>query len=309
MIVAQCCGALMLKIIIPIMNSSVTLLKGPTHFLDENVWIDKISDEEFGVISKAPAEYSSIISTGHRCIFISEANLADGEATATFVASVCRYVLNHFRDEGPLSLPFAIMLKAKPNGKGMVVASAFDLSDDMRHAKKAGRYKIKPGVTRDEVSGFYLVVKRACVNHKKLKLTLNRFSSALARPRLSDKIIDITISLESMIQDDKAELSFRFALYNSYAANRRPDKRAEIYELFKKLYNTRSLIVHGAQDEEKERRLLGEIEQDWSKLEDASRRSINELIFFAQDGNPRDWTKHLLEKIVNAQPQELGAEA
>jgi hypothetical protein len=290
----------MIKIVLPIMNKSTSLLRGPTHYLDDDVWIDKLSDEEYGAISRAPVEYSAPVQTDHRCIFISLKSAENIEKSSSLIATSCRYVLNNFRTESPLALPFAIVLQPKAKGNGMIVTKAFELSDDTRHTNKDDKYKIKSGVSREEVSSFYKVVKNACERHKKLKLTINRFNSALSRPKLSDKIIDTTISLESMVQDDKTELSFKFALYNSYAANKHPEKRLESFELFKKLYNTRSTIVHGAADEAKETRLLTEIESDWTKIEETARRAINELVFFVQNGDPSTWTKHLLDGIIHA---------
>ncbi|MGM3386835.1 hypothetical protein KXR94_04165 [Stutzerimonas stutzeri] len=295
-----------IKLVLPIMNGSISLLRGPTHYLDTNAWIDKLTDEEYGILSKAPAEYSSAIRINHRCIFLSIDDGENPETVAPLVATSCRYVFNNFRSESPFILPFAFVIKPKTKGTGMTVTDTFELSDDIRHAARSEAYKLREGLSREDISGFYRIVKNACERHKKLRMTLNRFNSALVRPKFSDRVIDATISLESMVQDDKTELSFKFSLFNSYAANKSAEKRAESFELFRKLYITRSYIVHGAADENKEARLLREIEQNWTKIEENSRRAINELIFYVQNNDPSNWTKYLLERVISAEPKHEG---
>jgi len=289
----------MSRLIIPILNSTASLLPGPSHYLDNETRIDKLNDAEFGLVSKTPAEYAGRFRTEHRCIFIDFVAGADLESAVSQTATRLRFVLNNFMSHHPLLLEFAVYIERSgiknQYGKPRLVNLGEDPSTLL---KSETPFKVHAGTKREDMSQFYALVGEACAKYKRLYLTLSRFNSALTRAKLQDKIIDATISLESMVQDDKNELSFKFALYNAFAATKDPAKRMENFELLKKLYNTRSSIVHGANDEAKELAMVTNLSTSWKHVEDITRRAINEFVFFTRDHDPKTWTKHLLEQIV-----------
>lgn len=290
----------MSQLIIPILNSATSLLRGPSHYLDDSTRIDKLTDAEFGLVSKTPPEYAGRFETEHRCIFVDLKKSNEIETATTQVATKLRYVLNNFMDSHPLLLEFAVYVEKNEKTGSYSKPKSINLGEDPGTLKKSiTPFKVKTGTRREDVSQFYVLVQEVCAKYQRLHLTLGRFNSALTRAKLTDRIIDATISLESMVQDDKNELSFKFALFNAFAGVRDPKKRMEAFDLLKKLYNTRSTIVHGAGDETKEQKLVSEIDAKWPEIEEITRRTINEFIFYAKDNDPKKWTNHLLNGIIS----------
>ncbi|MBF5014631.1 HEPN domain-containing protein [Burkholderia pseudomultivorans] len=295
------------KLIIPILNDPAALFPGPRLYLDDETWIDKLSDEEFGQASKSPPLYAEQLKTEQKCLFanVHSTDVDVAKAAAAKLATKVRYVLNNFRRENPLILNFAIFLHESANGtRKKQKISAIDFDEPSGNwSKSKNAFRFKTGINRGDISQFYKVVDGACNKHRKLFLTLSRFNSSLSREKFTDRIIDATISLESMVQDDKNELSFKFALYNAHACSTDSEKRAEAFEQFKDLYSTRSTIVHGAADEEKEQRLIGKIENNWSTIEKYASSSINYHLFFMNQSDPKNWIKHLISRSLEQKDQ------
>lgn len=305
----------MSTLIIPILNSAITLLKGPALYLDDNTRVDRLTDEQFGLVSKCPPEYSQLITPEHRCIFveIADPTLEDLDKSFPKLATKLRYTFNVRRAESPLLLSFAVLVTDTPNGgRGkkthrLIVDNS---TDNPLGTNQKTKFSFRPGTDRTMIAGFFRVTSAACAKSRKLYLTLGRYNSALVRDRDADKIIDLTISLESMVQDDKNELVFKFALFNAYASTRDHTKRFSAFELLKKLYNARSKIVHGgAQDDAKEQASIDEIMALWSDIEDYATRAINYQIFYMENNEPKTWMNHLLEQILSDVPSTLGASA
>lgn len=299
----------MIKLIIPILNNPAALMPGPRLYLDDDTWIDKLSDEEFGLASKSPPIYAAQLRTDHRCLFanVESADVESAKSTATKLATKARYVLNNFRKENPLFLNFAISLEGAGHRPKKKKISAIDLDErPVNFSREKSVFRFKSGVVREDISQFYKIVSNACEKHRKLFLTLSRFNSSLSREKFTDRIIDATISLESMVQDDKNELSFKFALYNAHACSTDSQKRAEAFERFKDLYVTRSTIVHGAADEDKEQKLIDKIELNWPAIERFALGSINYHLFFMSQNDPKTWIKHLISRSLEQMEQPLG---
>lgn len=289
----------MSRLIIPIINSKISLLPGPAHYLDDRTRIDKLTDSDFGLVSKTPPEYAERLRTEHRCIFIELPNTDEVDTYTTQAATRLRYVLNNFTTGNPLLLDFAIHVDSiEAKGKQSRPRPIAFGEDRGTLLKTDTSFRMKMGTKREDLSQFYVLVTAACEKHKRLYLTLGKFNSALTRAKPTDRIIDATISLESMIQDDKNELSFKFALFNAFAGSKDQARRMEAFELLRNLYNTRSTIVHGAGDDEKEIKLVSAISERWPEVDEIIKRAINEFVFYVQDNSPKMWTKHLLGQIV-----------
>lgn len=79
-----------------------------------------------------------------------------------------------------------------------------------------------------------------------LSLGLRRFNQAYTRQQVEDKIIDLTIALESTLLyglDDKRELNYKFSLRGAALLNAKRNP-TYTFTLLKILYDTRSKIVH-----------------------------------------------------------------
>lgn len=291
----------MATLVFPILNKSTSFFPGPTFYLSDKVWLSVPSDEQFGAMSKIPDDYSDLLFREQRCIFIEiPAPIPeDFDRIVSKFATRLRYTFNIFRAEAPLLLSFAILISEKVKGKTRSHVYSGIGPDGFLPQSSDTSFRLKTDAKRPIVHGFFDVLSKATERHRKLSLTLGRFNSALSRIRPTDKIVDITMSLESLIQDDKNELAFKFALYNSVASTADPAKRHETYELLKKLYIARSTIVHGgAQDEGKEEKLVAEISRVWLDVETYARNAINYQVFYMAKQEPKKWMEHMLLKVL-----------
>ena len=94
-----------------------------------------------------------------------------------------------------------------------------------------------------------------------------RLSLGIGRKSLEDRLIDYMIGLEALyLSDGNQELSFRLSLRMSFLLRTDPKERKETYKFAKKMYQTRSNIVHGNK--------YSLIENDISKLEGLLRESL-----------------------------------
>lgn len=119
----------------------------------------------------------------------------------------------------------------------------------------------------------------------------------LLKQDFEDRIIDLTIALESLVPG-KEELRYRFALYLSFIAERDPARRTDRFALFRDLYDARSRIVHGsgldARAEKKERAL----EEDLDELKRLSLSAMNYYLLFLGEKDHSKWQEHLQGLIV-----------
>lgn len=59
------------RLLLPLLNRTVATFSGPTWYLCEKLCIEAISSEDFGlVLSSAPDEYRSLLSSKSKCIRI-----------------------------------------------------------------------------------------------------------------------------------------------------------------------------------------------------------------------------------------------
>ena len=81
---------------------------------------------------------------------------------------------------------------------------------------------------------------------RELELTLSRFNKCYGRINNEDKIIDLTVAIESCLLKDNQELSYKFCLRGTSVLSELEKYKdtQEIFNRLKKLYNIRSKIVH-----------------------------------------------------------------
>jgi len=87
------------------------------------------------------------------------------------------------------------------------------------------------------------------LNHEiNLDISTSRFNSAYTKPLSEDKLIDYTISLESLFSrqgDGKDSVTHKFSLRFARLVGKTIPERKMYYEDMKHLYGSRSTVVHG----------------------------------------------------------------
>jgi hypothetical protein len=77
-------------------------------------------------------------------------------------------------------------------------------------------------------------------------IAVSRFTSTTERQNPTDRLIDASIGLENLfLQGTNDELSFRLALRAAWFLGQSANERREIFGQLKKVYDSRSRVVHG----------------------------------------------------------------
>lgn len=156
-----------------------------------------------------------MVNNKSKCVQINNApDLIDQNYINNQISKIS-FLLNYFSEDNPVAISFCVAIEKK---RKVRLKAKYELPSivDSKFSKNY-KYVISSDVKREAVTEFYKVVSKVCDENSNIYLTLSRFNSALSKNDNLDKLIDLTISLESLI-DGTNELRNRFALYNSFAA-------------------------------------------------------------------------------------------
>jgi hypothetical protein len=149
----------------------------------------------------------------------------------------------------------------------------------------------------------YKAVNKTCAENPTVLFTLERFNSSLLRPEMFDKIVDITISIESLITG-KDELRYRFSLHNAFVAASQPQAREEAFSLLQSLYDARSAIVHGDIDSKDNKKAIAKATEKWPDIVRLAKATINYYLLFLGEHKKSEWNEHL-KRLVFGLDQRL----
>lgn len=279
------------KLLFPIINSRVVLFKGPIWSLSPNVSIKLITPEDFGLIyDKIPDEYRSYVSSKCKCITVDNIDPVDAQNTATLEGLKISFLLNYFKRSSPIVISFAVQIIKKRKIK---VEKVLDLPviADIR-LQRHSQYQLRTGIDVGTITDFYQLITTAHAKHPNVLLSLERFNSSLHRGQLLDRIIDISVCLESLI-GATTELKNRFCLYNSWIAEADAAKRLECFKLLGSLYDARSAIVHGATISEKEyRKKIDPISANWDNVIKIAEKALLYYLSYIFKSGVDSWDNH-----------------
>lgn len=277
------------KMLFPILNKKSVFFKGPTCSFSSEISLQSISHEDLGLIHKhVPEEYSSVLPKDFKCIVCE--NYAGDDKYTSDLAVILSFLFNFFKDESPISLAFGVQTTT---GKKQKYEKTIPLNYSYNViSHRSNNYKVKAGNNIVTVSNFFELICRVYEKYPSIILTISRFNSALYRTDTFDKIVDITVALESLI-NGMTELSYRFALYNSMLSEKDETKRKDTYDLLKLLYNSRSTIVHGSDfDPRKYKKTIEPIQQKWDSIVNIAQRAIAYHLLFLDARSIDEWFQH-----------------
>ncbi|MFC2167764.1 hypothetical protein ACFLRW_02180 [Acidobacteriota bacterium] len=278
------------KIIIPILNSSFKAFQVTQWYLSKNVSIGPIFPEDLGLIlGKAPEEYQSLSFQRSKCIRFENVDPTDSDDECRDQATMLAFLLNYFKKTNPIAVFFAVHITTIRKPRFDKIIDLPVVPDIILQRKN--KYQIREGVKRKTVSDFFSVIAEAYKKNSNILLTLGRFNSALSRLELIDKIIDITISLESLI-DSTQELTYKFSLFNALAAEKDKNKVNDTFKLLKLLYETRSLIVHGGKFSQNGKNKIKKIVEKWDDILRIAKNAIAYHLIYIFKNEVASWHKH-----------------
>jgi len=118
-----------------------------------------------------------------------------------------------------------------------------------------------------------------------------------------EKILDLIISLEALLQDTPAELSYRLSIRTAVLLEEENSKRNKIFKIIRHGYDARNKIAHGNEvisvridDQEIPLQVLA------YEVEECVRKAIKKIIIRISQGKNRKQIIEELESFLFASP-------
>lgn len=130
----------------------------------------------------------------------------------------------------------------------------------------------------------------------RIQRILSRLAQAKRRLQIEDKILDLGITLEMLLLEDNRsndQLSLSFRLRGSWLLGNTVEKRIEIYQQLKEIYNYRSQVAHSGILCEGDKAKINRVRLSFPKYQSIAEDICRIII---QDGKP-DWNKLILNAI------------
>lgn len=284
-------------LLIHILNKSIRLGGVTALVLDEAVEIRPIQEPHYGaILDSAPEQYKDNILTNSKCIYIKCDSNIDVSEKLRYFEAVIKYVFNFYAEEGTLF--FSVGMLARQAKKFKIIKNViFFQNTDRFNIVKIG-YTLSKKVTPDEIKSYFSTVRRVIDNNKGVFVTINRINLFVVKDQFEDRIVDLTIALESLIPG-RDELRFRFALYLSFIVESDPTKRNDVFNTFRDLYDVRSRIVHGGDSDDRTARVDDRIREKIKEIQRLAFAAINYYIYFLSKNELVKWDAHLRSLVVS----------
>jgi hypothetical protein len=285
----------MTTVIFPVLAKSFTFLRGPVFNFSARHYLSHVNEADHGTILRfCPNDYQGLLTSRFRCVYFeSEQDISDEDIVTN--GQLLAYTLNCFSSLDALAFPFSIVIKDV--GRRKTATFKVGRNNQLLGTSVATqRYRLIDGTGAKDLQKFFSLTSNAIAADPRVNIMMDRFNSALRRDRLEDKIIDLSVALETML-DETAEISFRLSLYLAFVSQQ---NRETAYDLFKTLYDVRSRIVHGSSHLQRSQRAIGDIEGRMPDLLRYSKAAMLYYYTFLNQPPPRDWSKHCLGLVLGS---------
>jgi Apea-like HEPN len=225
--------------VIPLLHRECKLIPNVPLLFDQTTSVRSLKSEHIGAIITKRRALSETLNSKTKCFFIQTGDEETSQQIVETTALCGSFVLNVFAKIGALICEQGFVIK---HVRSHSVINVFELS--AAAIPTFGKFEIDQNTDPTSVKTLYAGVNEALRKDPSLAITIRRFNSALSKSSYEDKVIDITICLESMF-NSQTEISFRFSLYNSILAGNDVESSLVLFRLLKKLYAERSNLVHG----------------------------------------------------------------
>jgi hypothetical protein len=287
----------MAKIIYPLLLRSFTFLRGPVCYFSEKHYLTQITEVDLGtVLTNCPPDYRGALAGRFRCVYYdAEDSISDEQILQH--GQLIAFTLNYFSSVDALFFPCAI--KIDTSGRRTKASFKFERQSQVLSPPASLRYRLIQGTKAAELQKIFSLAGTALQNAPSVRIMMNRFNSALRREEFEDKIIDLSVALETML-DDTTEISFKLSLYLAFICQQ---DRATAYELFKTLYDVRSRIVHGSIYRRNAQRGVEDIGQRFPDVVRYSKAAMLYYLSFLNQRPPNEWGRHCLNIVLGSEQQ------
>jgi hypothetical protein len=287
----------MTVIIYPLLAKTFRFLRGPAFYFSDEYYLTSVSELDHGTILRyCPAGYQNALQSRFRCVYYRPtADVSDGDVANA--GRLLTFTLNCFSNSDPIDIPVSVSIE--DNGRRRAAKFKMETSEQMLLPFSQLHYRVVEGTVAGDFQKVFSLTMTALQNDKRVSIMLDRFNSSLRRAKLEDRIIDLTVALEAMLNESN-EIMFRLSLYLAFTSQQ---NRAAAYELFKTLYSVRSKIVHGSLHESRAQRDLENISEKMPEIIKYAKASMLYFFAYLNTPEPRNWSQHCLDLVLgSAQP-------
>jgi hypothetical protein len=207
------------------------------------------------------------------------ADPSDGDVAAFILAAVFSLNFMSTGSSAAVNQAFVLRSSRKQHLHRLVEIGGYNHSQTGFEISKASDFS--------QAATVFKGARDSAAKDASMNISMSRFCSAVGKPHIADKIIDICICLESIFSAS-TEVSFRFALYNTLLSKSEPTDRLAIYKRLKKLYDFRSKIVHGTSEGDQQW-----FDDNWSAIVGIAKLSLLQKMEFLQLHNRTEWQEYL----------------
>jgi hypothetical protein len=250
--------------------------------LRDGIWIKTIGADQLGAIIARRSVFQTLVNGGSKCIVVEDFDFDFNQVTVEDVSIPASYALNFFSTGDGLRTAYGFLLdykKAAPKMEKEIPLASL--------SHPTGSFQIRSAAKPDQIQKMFEAASGSIKKDKGLRVTLSRFNAALLRDRIEDRIVDLSVCLESLFSSS-TEIAFRFSLYNAIISTTKLEQRFERFKLLQSLYKDRSKLVHGEYSDSK-------ITVDqFKELINIARVAIAYKIQFVEEnGDSKAWQEHL----------------
>ncbi len=290
--------------ILPILNGTCITFRGPSWWLADGIQVRSLSEDDARfVLEEAPRGFEHQVEAGQKVLVVTD--LAKGpydrvgeelERDVSNRAICAQATLNMLAEASPIVMPYCVVI-SEAYIRRVRDIHELEVWGDTTVLRRQP-YRIGQDITVAEVKFLFEMAMSALKQRPELGVTLKRFCSALIKSNPSDKIIDLTIALESLVPID-SEIRFRFSFYLSLLAETGNEERKSAFEDLRILYDARSQIVHGGADQGK---AISKVLKKWTRLIKFAKKCIVYRLHFEGQMPGVQWQNHLQDLAYGETP-------
>lgn len=263
-----------------------------------------MTDEEERLISEqAPRGFGHRVEAGQKVLVLTGLDKGPYDRAKVSHKSAVSHTLlcaevafNLVAESDAIVIPYGVVI-SEAHTRRLRCVYEFDIWGDTI-ALRRRRYRIKQGIDRSEIQALFERALSALGQQPELAITLSRFCSALMKDDFEDKLIDLTISLESLVPGG-GEFRFRFPYFLSLLVESDAAQRRNAFSQLRILYDARSGLVHGSA--ERNRDTTRAID-NWPALIGFAKLCVLYRLEFEQMMPDSSWRDHLMDLAYGQAP-------
>ena len=290
--------------ILPVLNKTCVTFRGPSWWLADGVQVRSMTVEEERLISEqAPPGFGHRVEAGQKILAMRDLEAGpyhrariSHEKAVNLTALGAQVALNLVAQSDPIVMPYGVVV-SEAYTRRLRRVYEFDSWGDTTALRRRS-YRVKQGIDRSEVEELFQMALSAMKQRPQLEITLSRLCSALVKTNFEDQLIDLAISLESLVPGG-GEFRFRFPYYLSLLRYSDAEQRKDAFAQLRDLYDARSALVHGSADRSK---CIADVSSSWPWFVTSAKHCVLYRLEFEHSMPDSDWKEHLTDLAYGQPP-------